>query len=185
MTALLEPKIMTQIAFLEMEHDGLFEFVNGEIVEKNMGAISMEIGNVILFILRTYCYEHKLGRVMMEQFFQCYSDDPERVRRPDVAFISKGKLPGDKLPEGAISVVPDLVVEVVSPYDKQYKVDEKVKEYLDAGVRIVWVVSPPGQYVRIYRNGRPTTELSIADTITGEDVIAGFSCKVSEFFATI
>jgi Uma2 family endonuclease len=77
-------------------------------------------------------------------------------------------------------------VEVVSPNDTSEEVDEKVIEWLKAGVRLVWVVSPALKTVRIHRPrtaGNGSVSLLLAeDTITGEDVIPGFSAKVAEFF---
>jgi Uma2 family endonuclease len=78
---------------------------------------------------------------------------------------------------------PDLVAEVVSPSDTFSSVAEKVEDWLKAGVRLVWVIDPATQTVRVYRTGQPTQVLREQDTLSGEDVLPGFACKVSELFA--
>ena len=71
---------------------------------------------------------------------------------------------------------------MVSKNDREKQVLVKVGEYLDAGVRLVWVVRPQNQTVTIYRPNGDVELLHAADTLTGEDVVPGFSYLVSEIF---
>ena len=82
----------------------------------------------------------------------------------------------------ACPIVPDLAVEVVSPNDLSEEVEEKVDEYLRAGVRLVWVVHPQRKTIRIHRADGTVQDLRQTDELSGEDVIAGFRCPVSEVF---
>ncbi len=75
-----------------------------------------------------------------------------------------------------------LAVEVVSPTDTVYDVCEKVLEYLDAGVRIVWVIEPVIKTVTVYRSRTDIKVLTLLDTLTGEDVVEGFQCSVTAIF---
>ena len=99
---------------------------------------------------------------------------------------SSGRLTGDRAPDGHCRIAPDLAVEVVSPNDLAYQ-DEKVAEYLGAGVPIVWVVNPNTRSVRIHRpRSSPrglVSGLTSEDVIDAEDVLPGFSCPVRDFFA--
>ena len=104
----------------------------------------------------------------------------DRLVKPDVAFVSSARLPADK--RKAFSIPPDLAVEVLSPSDIQYRVLEKVFAYLDAGTRLVWVVEPVGQTVTVYRSKADIKTLTYDDTLTGEDVVEGFSCQVAQLF---
>src|SRR5688572_5220657 len=81
-------------------------------------------------------------------------------------------------PTGHTRIAPDLAVEVISPNDLATEIDEKIAEYLAAGVRLVWVVNPQMKSVRIHR---PTdaklgaiSALSEHDKISGEDVLESF-----------
>jgi len=107
--------------------------------------------------------------------------DPDTVRGPDVAYWSKERLP--EVPEGYITIAPDLAVEVVSPSDIFSRIQKKIREYLDRGVRLVWVVDPEGRTVTVYKPQRQATILEENDTLSGEEVLPGFSCPVAELFA--
>jgi Uma2 family endonuclease len=107
--------------------------------------------------------------------------DPDTVRGPDLAFWGRERMP--EFPrQGYPSVPPDLVVEVLSPSDVFLTVQRKVLQYLGAGVRLVWIMVPEDRSVAVYRPGQDPRILSNSDTLSGEDVLAGFSCPVTELF---
>jgi Uma2 family endonuclease len=111
--------------------------------------------------------------------YQCFTDDPQGVRRPDTSFIARGRLANETLPRGHCRIAPDLAVEVVSPRDTYYEVIEKVEKFLGAGVKLVWVLN---RKLRIERPNGPTAMLHENDHVSGEDVLPGFSCRVGAFF---
>ena len=172
---------------LGMSDGDRFELVNGELVERNMGWESECIGTNVLGLLWTHCLKHGCGYVngssaSYQCFDEVYPDDPERTRKPDVSFISIDRLPADRIPKGHCDIVPDLAVEVVSPNDLYHEVEEKVEEYLAAGVRLVWVVNPHTKSIRIHRANRTVEDLQLSDELSGEEVIPGFRCPVSDIF---
>jgi Uma2 family endonuclease len=73
-------------------------------------------------------------------------------------------------------------VEVLSPNDIAYEVDAKVREYLAAGVRLVWVINPDGRTVTIHRPQGPGTVLHEQDELAGETVLPGFRCRIADLF---
>lgn len=79
-----------------------------------------------------------------------------------------------------IEIAPDLIVEVVSPSDIFSSIQRKVREYLDRGVRLVWVVDPENRELSIYRPQQRPLILTEGETVTGEDVLPGFTCRVAE-----
>jgi Uma2 family endonuclease len=106
--------------------------------------------------------------------------DPDTVRGPVVAYYEDVSHIED-LPEKWGDVPPRLAVEVLSPNDTARYITEKISDYLDNGVELVWVVEPETKTVTIYsKNG--VKGLSDRDTITGGDVLPGFRCKIAEFF---
>ena len=78
----------------------------------------------------------------MEGSYQCFADAPDKVRKLDISCIRRDHMPADEWPKGHNPIVPDLVVEVVSPNDLFSEVEVKVEESLRADVSLVWVVSP-------------------------------------------
>ncbi len=104
------------------------------------------------------------------------------MRAPDVSFVSRERIPADGVPEGFWNIAPDLTVEVVSPSERPDDVQDKVIDYLTAGTRIVWVIYPRTKTVTVYRSLQNIRVLTTNDTLSGEDVVPGFSCQVSDLF---
>src|SRR5262249_3516105 len=136
---------------LAMPDGDRYELVDGELLEPNVGTKSQWIGGRLARFLGNFAEDRGLGWVISEGSFQCFLDDPGKVRRPAIAFVTGGRFPGGQIPEGHCRIAPDLAVEVVSPNDTYSEVEEKVQEYLRAGVRLVWVVDPPTKSVRVHR----------------------------------
>ena len=110
------------------------------------------------------------------------SQDPDTVRAPDAAFICAERA-GSELPEGFFPGPPDLAVEVLSPNDRASEVIAKVRDWLDAGCRAVWVVDPKTRTVAVYHGNREAVLLQITDTLGGGDLLPGFVVPVADLFA--
>ncbi len=108
---------------------------------------------------------------------------PDTVRGPDVAFWSKERLPLDAHVELYPEVAPDLCVEIRSPDERPKRVRMKLHEYFACGVRMVWVIDPEEHSVTVYRTADEGRVLWDDATLSGEDVLPAFSCRVSDLFA--
>ena len=177
-------KIFTPDDLLALPDAVDYELVDGYLVERKTGSESSLIAGIILTLLNNFIRGKSLGFVFgADGSYQCFPDAPDKVRRPDVSFIASARLPGGRPPKGHTKSAPDLAVEVISPNDLATEIDQKVAEYLAAGVKLVWVVNPNTRTVRVHRPGSGTIRsLSEADSITGEDVLPGFECGVGECF---
>ena len=169
--------VMTLEEFLESDLEG-YEYAKGELVP--MPPTSVEHGRIStnLFLpLGLYVRENQLGDVYMpDTGFRV----GEWVLMPDIAFISTDRLPADQ--SKASPVPPDLAVEVVSRTDVSDRIEEKAFAYLEAGTQLVWVLKPRSKTVTVYRSETDITLLTRDETLTGEEVIKGFSCPVNALF---
>ena len=128
--------------------------------------------------LMNYADDRGLGEVLAaETGFKLFSD-PDTVRAPDVAFVSRERLP-DPVPEGFATFAPDLVVEVLSPSDPPGEVLAKVADWLSAGSALVWVVDPVHQRARVYRAEGSVALVTRDGALDGEDVLPGFTCPLA------
>lgn len=160
-----------------------YELVDGRLTEKHMGAESSYVGGRLGRLLANHCESPFSGWVLpADASYQFLPDRPNLVRKPDVSFIRLGRLSNEELPAGHIRLAPDLAVEVVSPNDLYCEVEEKVREYRQAGVRLVWIVVPPSRSVLIRRLDGTVTEVREGDELSGEDVVPGFRCRVTDIF---
>ena len=142
------------------------------------GAIVVKIARV----LAEYTEKGKLGNVSTEVGFRL-SRKPDTVRAPDVAFVSRARVPAGALSEKFVEFPPDLAVEVLSPEDTAREVLRKVEEYLSAAVSLVWVVDPGTQTVTVYHSLQDVKILSAGQELDGAEVVPGFKIAVAEIFA--
>jgi Uma2 family endonuclease len=183
MNTLATQALYTPEDLLRLPDGNRYELVDGRLVEHNMGYLSSWIAGTIHALLWTFCRAQNLGWVAPPGAgFQCFPGARNLVRRPDVSFIRRGRLPDERLPEGHVRIAPDLAVEVVSPNDTYYEVEGKVRDYLTAGVPLVWVVNPQTRTVRIHRANGSLADVRESEELTGEDVVPGYRCRVGEFF---
>jgi Uma2 family endonuclease len=161
------------------------ELVDGEIVEMTPaggthGWLVVELSSR----LRAHTAVQGRGVVIAGDvgFILGLPQDPERVRAPDVAFIATGRLPGGQLPQGFIHGAPDLAVEILSPNDDPVEVQQKVRDYLEAGSRLVWVVAPRPRTVTVYRPDGSARLVCEPGGLEGEDVLPGFALPLAELF---
>ena len=183
--ATTEPRLMTAEDLWNLPNDGMrHELVRG--VLRSMPPAGGEHGWITGDVdspLRAHVRANGLGVVMVGDIGFKLATEPDLVRAPDVAFVSRERLPamGDltKFLNGA----PDLAVEVVSPSDLYSEVAEKVAEWLQYGTRLVLVVDPRRRVVAVHRPGQPVRELGEADTIDGADVVPGWRLPVRAVFA--
>ena len=188
MSAVLDaptPKKFTPDDLLRMPDEGKgFELVNGELKELNVSFLSNFVAGEVYGALRDHAKPRRLGWISREgTSFQCFSDDPDRVRRADVALHRLDRLTTEQATaEGHMRIVPDMVVEVISPNDLAYEVNEKRKEWLSAGVQLVWVIDPVRQIIQAFRADRRLREFERTDIVTAEPVLPDFQVPASDLF---
>ncbi len=182
MTTLAKP--ITAEEFLLMPDDGKrHELVEGELTELTPppGWVHGKTQSNTSGVLREFVRPRRLGDVVTETGF-VISTDPDTVRAPDVAFVSAGRLPKGEPPAGYLRLVPDIAAEVVSPSDTASEIRSRVRMWLEAGCRLVWVVYPASRSVTVYRSMSDVTMLEADDVLDGAPVLDGFGVSVSDLF---
>ena len=177
-------KLLTADDLLELDAKG----VRGELIRgvlcKTMstgtkhGKVVMKLG----FLLGSVIYPQRLGSITASDSGVLLERDPDTVREPDIGYFSVEKMPIGDDSEGYADVIPDLVVEIVSPSDSWQSVHDKALMWLSYGVQLVWVGFPDERMVDVYPTGGAMFTLTEDDTLDGGDVLPGFSCRVSEIF---
>jgi Uma2 family endonuclease len=179
------PARMTAEQLAELPDDGYrHELVQGEL--RTMAPAGEWNGQVAFTIGRlvgNHVHEYQLGRCYAAETGFVTARDPDTVRAPDLAFVTAERLTG--VPSHRFStMVPDLVVEVVSPSDHASEVTEKTLAWLDYGVRLVWVVDPRARLVTVHRPGDVVSLVRGENAVLdGADVLPGFRVPLDELFA--
>jgi Uma2 family endonuclease len=164
-----------------MPKDGQkYELVDGEVVVSPASVLHGEIALKIAHIIATFLDDHPIGKVYGDNVGLVFSTG--NLRSPDVFFVRMEKLPNGKSPVTFGEFIPDLAVEVLSPGNRHRYVANKIGEYLECGVPLVWVVDPRAQTVTAFRSLSNIQQFTANDTISAEPVLPGFTCIVSRFF---
>jgi Uma2 family endonuclease len=182
---------MTVDELLELPDDGwMYELVDGRLVRMPLsGGEASRVAIRLAGALLSFVDAHELGAVTGadgEYDLTRPGDEDETALAPDVAFVRFENVPSISSPEykKAWRVAPDLVVEVVSPNQYRPEMAAKARRYLDAGVRLLWMVWPKYQQVDIWRagGGKLAATLGVSDPLDGEDVLPGFTYPVAHLF---
>ena len=174
--------LFTADELLAAPDDGMRrELIEGEFFEMppagdNHGFVGAEFTVTVGGFVR----DNRLGTSRMaETGFQLA---PGTVLAPDYAFISYERMASRPQPRGYAQVVPDLVVEVFSPNDRQSLTDRKIRLWLEAGVRLALAVYPATQEIVAHHADGSAQRFGPGDTLTCEPVLPGFACAVGEIF---
>jgi Uma2 family endonuclease len=164
----------------DLHPDKEYEVVAGQPEEKTMGGARHSGIEVRLIVrLASYVEAHQLGGIYgPDATFQI----GENQRIPDVAFVAATRFPVEGEPEGIWPMAPDLAVEIISPNDLYERVISKVEDYLAAGVRQVWLISPEHKTITIYSSPTHTTILTEADDLVSEELLPGYRCRIADLF---
>ncbi|MCU0474755.1 MAG: Uma2 family endonuclease [Anaerolineae bacterium] len=172
-----------------------FELIDGEKHPKRPTVFDpMLVVHALYGALARYLSVNPIGVAFIEGTFILPDlGQPDWVRGariPDVMFIRNEALAAFRQsplarPGAPLAVVPDLVIEVLSPTDSYSEVERKVDVYLADGVRMVWAVDPQRKAATAWLANQTAVRLSASDALDGRDVLAGFSVSLGEVFATL
>jgi len=176
---------ITADELLRMPDDGYrYELVAGRLRKMTpAGSLHGAIGSRLAAAIGVHVDQHRLGVVFGADTGFTLARDPDTVRAPDVAFVSRARIPVAGIPTGYWSGPPDLAVEVLSPTDVRSEIADKIDEYLQSGVRQVWFVDPAARQVTIHRPNAAPETFGEGETIDGGDVLPGFRYPPSRLFA--
>jgi Uma2 family endonuclease len=135
--------------------------------------------------LDVFVDERDLGEVYGAESGFRLSRDPDTVLAPDAAFVRTEKIPPDDEQDGFWDVVPDLVVEVISPSDTVRYLVDKVAAYLEAGVSVVLTIDPKRFTVSAHTQDGIARTLQVGDVLELPDILPGFAVPVSEIFRRV
>jgi len=163
--ARLETNSMGQLIFMSP--------TGGETSEKN---------SELIFQVQSWNKQSKLGKVFDSSGGFKLSN--EAVRSPDVSWISiaKWNALSKEQRKTFLPVEPDFVIELMSPTDVFSQLQQKMKEYINCGVKLGWLINPDARQVEIYHQGKEKEVLDHPQTLSGEDILPGLVVDLTEIF---
>jgi Uma2 family endonuclease len=183
------PELLTTEQLLAMPDDGKERWlIRGELREKEMtrrnyghSRVQMKIGYLLRKWLETK--PEPRGAVVGGEAGVRLQRNPDTTVGIDAGYISADIADATANEEGWVEGVPVLIVEILSPSDKMEEIIEKVESYLDAGVKLVWVVEPVFQTITVYRPDAKPRLFNVTQDIDAEPHLPGFRVPVAEVFS--
>lgn len=181
----VEPEIVTAESLWRMADDGMRrELVRGRLrvmtpAGAEHGRVAMRVGR----LLAGHVDQHDLGVAFAAETGFVLGHDPDTVRAPDAAFVSKERADLVGRTARFWPEAPDFATEVVSPDDRFREVEEKALAWLEAGTIAVLVLDPTRQTATVYRGRREARVHRGAETIDLSDAVPGWRVRLSELFA--
>ena len=187
-----EPEVMpkaevTPEELLAMPDGGHYELIDGELRERNSerfiepGCSRESIGFWAIIV-----DDHQLGWILAAELgYRCFPWKPGRVRRADVSFIRANRRDQGTVVRGILTIPRTWPSRWSLPTISCRELDEKVEEYLRAGVKLVWVVRPQVRTVQVFRGDGSESWLRAVDELSGEDVLPGFRCQVDDLVSEL
>ena len=161
--------------------DRIFEFIDGEVVEKMPSFEPSSIGLTLGFYVKQHVLQNKSGYVTGAD--GGYIMPNGDIFIPDVGYISKERL--SQKPDREVPIPPDLAIEVKSPTDRKRAMRTKAEKYIAGGTKLVWLVFPDEQLIEVYKPDEDVIPLGMDDVLDGGEVLPGFILKVSDIFASL
>lgn len=160
-----------------------YEILDGMVWErKTLGRIDGRVGFRLGIRIGPFVELHRLGELYTSDTNLIITTDPLSVLRPDIAFVRTERLPPDDAESGYYAMVPDFVVEVLSPSNRQTYMMAKIERYFGVGVRLIWIVDPRSRTVSVYVPGQDPQTYGEDDDLDGGDVIPGFRVSNRDIF---
>ena len=176
-------RLLTVEDLWELEDDGCrHELIRGELLSMApTGGVHGELLYRIVMLMASQ-QVHEQGRVFVGDTGFRISQEEETVLAPDIAIVREERLPDDKRIRGFIPVVPDLVVEILSPSDRIGRINEKVALYQEGGVKLIWLVDPDRRTVTEYAAEKPVRLLQAGDSLSADELFPELLLRVDEIF---
>jgi Uma2 family endonuclease len=176
------PGTATEKDLITLDAQNLFcELIDGVLVRKTVGAYESELAILLGSLVLQFVKKHGLGKVTGTD--GPYRLGPENVRYPDVAFFGWETLAGRTLSEFAIAPFPpDLAVEILSASNTAKEMDQKLRDYFAAGVKVVWYVDPIKKSAICYTSLEQSTAIDEDGYLVGDPALPGFRIKLGDIF---
>ena len=178
-------KLLTADDLLAMPDDGKwYELVRGELIEMPPPSVSHAVVTGRIGYRIAHCIEtNNLPFIYGPEAGIFIEQGPDTVRAAYYTLIARERIPDPPPLRGYIfGLIPDLVVEVVSPGNSMPAAERRAQMWLDTGVRLVLTAYIQTSEIHAHHDDGTVHVFGVGDTLTCEPVLPGFSCPVSDIF---
>jgi len=177
------PRLLTAEDYLHLpDTGGRRELRRGVVVTMNPpGFRHGEVCSNIHYHVDTFVRQQQIGRTLTNDSGIITERDPDTVRGADISYYSYSRVPKGQSPVGYAGASPEIVFEVLSPYNTRTEILRKTGEYLSVDLKVVCVVDAQYGVADLYYRDRPPASLKGDDQLTFAE-LPGFSLPVRKLF---
>lgn len=183
MTTATRPTLDEFLAMPETEPAS--EFHCGRVIQKPMPTWNHAVlTSRIIFLIGGYL--ERVAEASIADNARFANRPEDRAYLPDVSVIRLEHRPGpEQRRRGALEMLPDLAIEVLSPDDRPGRVADKLAFYLRAGMPLVWIIDPDDRTLAEYRPGQPSIVHVAPEVIGAEPVLSALQLDLTQLFAVL
>lgn len=174
--------------FLQLSHDQPFELINGEKLDKMPPGLKHQVVLRAIFrLLDAFVLQNNVGEVFSENAFIIESrrNWVKGSRTPDISFYAKNRIEQymADMP-GVLPLVPDLIIELISPTDRYDDIQLRTLFDLDNGVKVIWMIDPESRSAWVYTSDTTRPQRFAEDgVLSAPDILPNFSLELSKIWA--
>jgi len=103
---------------------------------------------------------------------------------PDASWVLSSRLEhfSKEQKKRFLPLCPDFVVELISPTDRLPRAREKMRQWIDNGAALGWLIDADRRTVYVYRPAREPEELVNIDHVNGEGIVEGFRLELGDIW---
>ena len=166
--------------------DRKYELIHGELIELSpANLLHAWLASRIDRTMGSFADENDLGYSLVEGGFSP-PDDAHNLYAPDVAFVSKARMP-EPIPQTFAGFMPDLAVEIASPSNTVAELRDKAEIYLRNGTALVWILFPERSSAEVCclgEDGQFHSQTVERDgKLYAEDLLPGFELELRQLFS--
>jgi Uma2 family endonuclease len=172
--------------FLAMElSEPELELMDGEAVQKpTAGKKHSQISVELIFRLQGFLRGTGVGDVDTE--LRHMEREQEWVFLPDISVTLRERLAGVSFADNRpVEVLPDFAIEVLSPDDRPGRLSRKIAHYMEAGVRVLWVIDPEVEEITVWEPGAHPRLVIAGQDLSAAPVLPGFTVNREELFGRV
>lgn len=179
------PGRATEAGLVKLNDAGVFcELLDKTFLEKPVGAPESHLANRLAGLIEAYLTRNDLGYTYGESAMVRFA--PGVVLGPDLCFVAWSRTPAGTVPTDPVAgVIPNLVVEVLSPGNTKAEMDRKRAEYFKAGVELAWFIDPAARTAEAYTSPAAVTPVPVGGALDGGTVLPGPSVPLATLFARL
>ncbi len=159
------------------------ELINGEMIPKVSPKYKhAKVQGRLFRFLDNWCEQRQCGRVLTEWSVVLQRQGQDWVPVPDLTYVSYERLPIEWEEDAPCPVLPELVIEIISPGQSFGEMTQKATDYLLAGVSRVWVADNQAQSVTAFGVNEFPQTFWVGDIIS-DALLPGLAISVVDLFA--